>query len=287
MIYKSFSVLSILFLLATGHPKIINRNIKKEDVPATTTLKYKGFTVVFHGFKGYETESDMDLDRPTYQCSFAFCDTSEAILELTNDGNNATLTGALIVKKDTLHLSESLDQRINNSLIQIIPANKNDKFKVSFYYLSRLYEIIDNRIHSEEEVTRFYEEQKTFSEQTEFINLKDSSGYYFRTLPHTSDMEEVTVIDGKIVPEKTPNTPAEAHTEEMLFKKEITRIKKKYNLRDTLVVIPHEYDIIATLTGNKRLYDYSYDSFVFRIDRYHGKKIIESKFIVVGIAYGC
>ncbi|MFC5271629.1 hypothetical protein [Adhaeribacter terreus] len=54
-----------------------------------------------------------------------------------------------------------------------------------------------------------------------------------------------------------------------------------------MVVIPGEYDSVATLTRNKKLYNYGYDAFLFRLQRFSKKKLIETKYIVVSIAYGC
>jgi hypothetical protein len=100
-------------------------------------------------------------------------------------------------------------------------------------------------------------------------------------------MEAITVVDGEIVPVKKRNTKKQVEDEEFRYNKELERIKKKYSLRDTLVVIPGEYDTVATLTKDKKLYGYGYDFFLFKIERYNKNKKIDTKYIVVSIMYGC
>lgn len=191
------------------------------------------------------------------------------------------------IESDTTILSEDLDDRINNTLIQIIPTNKNDMFVVSIGYISSINEIIDERNHSQEDIKYFYDNWKANNEKTKTVPIKDSANYFFRALPHTPDMEEVTVVNGKVVPVKKGNTQEQINYERKFYQDEIVRIKNKYKLKDTLVVIPGEYNTVATLTKNKKLFGYNYDSFLFRIDRYNDKKLLESKYIIVHISYGC
>ena len=93
--------------------------------------------------------------------------------------------------------------------------------------------------------------------------------------------------DGKIEPVKKRNTKEQIDWEKKQLQEEFVRIKKKYQLHDTLVVIPGEYDTVATLTKKGKLFAYGYNSFLFRLERFRNKKRIETKYIVVSIGYGC
>lgn len=264
----------------------------EEKEPRETRLFYPAFEVLFYNFRGYEADRlEYDygdgLRANTYTCQFGGgSDYKEAVL-IYDEPENEDYKEGLKVLKDTLHISEQLfDDRINNTLIRIMPKNKQDRFRLSFCYLSTLYEIIDNRGMSQEELDKRYKSAIRKGEKTSFFSIKDSANYYFRAMPYTPDMVEVTVREGKVVPVKQ-NTPAQLDWEQKQWNEDLNRIKQKYKLRDTLVVIPGEYDITAFLTRENKLFSYGYDAFIFRIERFTNKKLIETKFIVIGIASGC
>jgi len=252
-----------------------------ENITSThaTKIRYNNFSIIFHGFGSsvIQNSAREDVHLPS----------GDIESEYNIESGNRQSKESLILEIDTVFLSEELDERINNTLIQIIPKNKNDRFVISMGYLTSLNEIIDYRNHSQEEVGYFYDNSKAIEEKTKFILIKDSAGYFFRALPHTADMEEVTVVDGKVVPVKKRNTQEQINDEKRFYQDEIKRIKSKYRLKDTLVVIPGEYDVVATLTKNKRLFGYNFESYLFRVDRHQGKNIFETKYILVWISYGC
>ncbi|MBO9702234.1 MAG: hypothetical protein J7604_18640 [Sporocytophaga sp.] len=259
----------------------INDSVFHEDLTLThaTKIRYNNFSVIFHGFgsSAIQNSKGEDVHIPSGYIES----------EYNIESGNTEYKESLILEIDTVFLSEDLDERINNTLIQIIPKNKNDRFVISMGYLTSLNEIIDYRNHSREGVDYFYNNSKAIGEKTKFILINDSANYFFRALPHTADMEEVIVIDGKVVPVKKRNTQKQIRDEKRFYQDEIRRIKSKYRLKDTLVVIPREYDLVATLTKNKKLFGYNFDSFLFRVDRYQGKNIFETKYILVWISYGC
>jgi hypothetical protein len=254
-----------------------------ENVPGETRLRFPDFTVIIRNFKGYESVSS-DFGKG-YQCNFNYCDTSDAYLTYEETEPNY-YKEIMNVRKDTIHLSEDLDNRINNTQFEIIPAHTGDRFKISFYYEAGLNEIIDYRNLSHEEAQRQYDNALRFAETTRSVNLPDSANYFFTALPHTPDMVAVTVEHGELVYAHS-NTPEQINAEAEFYLNELETIKQKYQLRDTLVEIPGEYMTIATLTGNGKNYNYHYNAYVFRIDRYQGRKIVDSKYIHIGIAYGC
>ncbi|MFC5271628.1 hypothetical protein [Adhaeribacter terreus] len=200
----------------------------EENSLKETRLKYPAFEVVIHNFKGYEPalNETHNGDRKYYSQFGGSSDYNEAEL---NDAEqeNEDYTEALIVKKDTLHISEQLfDDRINNTLIQILPKNKNDRFKLSFCYLSTLGEIIDDRKMTREEANKRYKKAARYDEQTQYYSIKDSASFYFRAMPHTPDMEEITVKDGKIVPVKKPNTKRRSIGKRNSCRKSLPELRK-------------------------------------------------------------
>lgn len=251
-----------------------------------TRLRFKNFTLVIHDFKGYEIIGNY-WERAYYGQFGGGSHLNEGVFN-ENEYEDGDYKETLIVLKDTIHLSESLfDNRINNTLFQIIPNNSQYSFKVSYRYLSLLNESIDYRNYTSEELKNYpYADLIQIKEQTPFITLKDSAQYFFRALPHSPDMVEVIVVDGKVVPKKR-NTQEQLDWEQNQVSNELDRIKKKYDLRDTLVVIPGEYYTVLTLTKDNKLFSYMYDSFLFQIECYKNNKLIEKKYVVIYIAYGC
>jgi hypothetical protein len=271
-------------------------NNTSDTLSRETRLRYNDFTVVLHDFDGY---AGMMFERgnsyPYYSDDEAENRSHAQALLNVDERENEGYLKTLVVLKDTVSLYESFgdhgydDNRINNTLLQIVPQNSGDTFKVSFCYLSRLSEIIDSRKYSGEELDALYEqaEARHIDEQTPYVQVRDSAGLYFRALPHMPDMEAVKVINGKITPVKRANTRKQVNEEERQWEREYKRIKKKYSLNDTLVVIPGEYDTVATLTKDKKLYGYEYETFLFRIERFSNGKKAGAKYIAVTILYGC
>jgi hypothetical protein len=193
-------------------------------------------------------------------------------------------------------MSEDLDQRFNNALIHIMSQNKDDAFKITFCYRTRVYEVFDNSSLTSEEMDALtseqinaqYENLLTYHDRTKPFQIKDSAGVYFYLVPHTADMEEITVRDGKIVPVKNRNSDEQNALEQKAVEQDFKRIKKKYHLKDTSVLLNNEYQTTATLTRNKKLFEYIYDAFFIRIDRTDGTgKVLETKYIQIDIQYGC
>jgi hypothetical protein len=231
------------------------------------------------------------MDQETYESENSNWDTTNSIInyhELSlNGGYNPDYCETLIAKQDTLFIGEDLDNRFNNKLIEILPNEKGLNFKLSACYLTSLYEVFDYRNYSNEEIDSLYQSSQNFKDNTQYIPLQDSAQYFFRAFPHTSDLEEVTIKDGKVVTVEEQNTEKQKLSELMYFENELNQIKRKYGLKDTLVIIPMEYDIVATLTKNQQLYNYIYESFLVKIEVFRKKEKIETKYIQIYIMYGC
>ncbi|MDR0873332.1 MAG: hypothetical protein LBN27_07705 [Prevotellaceae bacterium] len=253
-----------------------------------TRLRFPNFNLIIHDFQAY-TEWEKELYWEQDSLDYPF---TKGVYFNKDERDNENYVETLIVTKDTLFLSESWgeeyeDNRINNTLFQILPNNPQDRFEMFYCYLSRLGEGIDDRNYSREELKNFrYEDLIQIKEQTPYYQIKDSARYFFRALPHSPDMEVVTIENGEMV-FPNQNTQEQMDWEQKQYEKEWNRIKKKYHLKDTLVEVPGEYTSVFTLTKDNKLFGYGYDSFLFRIDRYQKKKLVERKYIVIAILYGC
>jgi hypothetical protein len=261
------------------------------EEPKITRIHFPNFEILFHDFMGYGSDrgdgtvsfylpyanEPIDTGRVKWIQSTVYDESSE----------EESYVQYVQTNLDTLFLSEDLDERINNTLIEIVPHAKEDRFRISMCYLSDLYEVIDDRGLTWEQTEKLYAKQERYYEKTKTIGLNDSAQYFFRALPHTPDMVPVDVVDGKVVQLKYNNTAEQIQHEQILYDDEFSRIRAKYSLRDTLVIIPGEYNTVATLTRDRKLYNYTYRSYVFKIDRLIGKKVVETRHIVISIAYGC
>lgn len=253
------------------------------DSEKDTRIKFPDFEVIFYNFRAYDTELSESGDLVFFSY-FAMTNSDEAAFLVRSDSSDEEY---IQTSNDTLILSEDLDERINNTLLEIVPVYHKDQFRVNMYYESTLGQIIDDREMTYQERDSAWEQVIKINEHTPPIHLPDSARYFFRAAPHTPDMIEVTVKDGEIVPVSFNNTEEQIKKEQAYDEQEWERIKTKYALHDTLVEIPGEYITIAPLTDGKKLYGYGYDYYVFEIQRLQNQKIIETVYIRIGIAYGC
>ncbi|WP_018343758.1 hypothetical protein [Cytophaga aurantiaca] len=217
--------------------------------PASFTLQYPSFTICL---KGILVDFDDDYN-------YVGTDEEIAVNPIVN------------VKKDTIFISEQFDSYQYPKLIQIIPKNKNDQFKISYTYTHSIVEALDHRSTklTQERQNKYDYEQ--LSDVLPYTALSDSLRYYFR-LPLDSD---VSISEDQL---KTY--------------KQI--MKKKYQLKDTIVNIPYESEygddtIYIQFTRNSKLFQYGLnDTRYIRIDRIEQGKIKESKyFVILNINGGC
>lgn len=236
-----------------------------------TYLRFPEFDLILHKFYGYYVNSEDNTLVGDYG------------VDLVKD--SLTDTELLVARRDTVKLSEDLDERLNKTLLQLVPKNKDDRFKLSMAYVGHLWEYYDSILYAGD-MERYEKVYHNVRETTKYVKLTDSAQLYFRATPHTADMVPVVVKNGKMVMERS-TTDAEMKAEEQYYTKELDKIKRKYKLRDTLVEYPGEYTYYGNLTGNKRIYGYEYESYIIKIERYRKKKLIETKYVVVSIMYGC
>ncbi|HQQ95501.1 MAG TPA: hypothetical protein PLQ93_13185 [Bacteroidia bacterium] len=262
----------------------------RKEAMHITRIQYPHFGLIIHGMRAYIVIENYNYPDQGPQYFFSF-DTLDARFKpeaWTEEGEQTEKEKEwLIAKTDTLGLSEDLDERMNNTLLQIVPENKADQFRIFFCYLAGLSEVIDERQHNPADLDRLYKQAREYKHMTRFVELRDSAGYYFRSLPHSADMVAVTVKDSQIVALKPPNSPEQQHWEEQYFLSELARVKQKYHMHDTSVVIPGEMDRYANLTRNGKLFNFYYHSYFFRIERLRAGKLIERRMLRISIQYGC
>lgn len=141
-----------------------------------TRIVYPDFELVFHGFAGYDVDREKGVlyDNP-----------GDVELRLA-DGD---IPEALIAKKDTIVLGEFPEYSADNKLLEIIPKNRDDKFKVSMYYKSSLDEVFNNRELNLQEIQKAYKNADKYKEVTKEIALNDSLNF-FRTITLESSTDE-------------------------------------------------------------------------------------------------
>ncbi len=226
-----------------------------------TRLRYPSFTLVIHDFKGYYLEEKGGKRTcGLIESGTAVLNESEKFLNINGEEEeNPDYLETLIVKKDTITLSEELDNYLDGNMVEVIPANRNDNFKLYFAALNGLSEVMDYRNKSEKEIEKFSARAQHFNEPSKYSEISDSALLFFRLGKDFST----------------------------LYEDEVKRIKAKYKLKDTLVVIPGEYDTRIELSKNGKLYAIQYGEYLFKIERYHDNKLVEVKFIMVYQPSGC
>jgi hypothetical protein len=246
----------------------------QKDLLKDTRIDFPGFVVVLHHFRGYVNEYE-DKGEET-EHPVPFFNSGEATVKEERVENHVLELSfrkeTILAKKDTLHLGEDMDERIDNTLIEIIPKDSDDRFKVSFGYEAALDEVIDYSRHKREKWEKLSRNAKSFTTFTSPVTLPDSAAYFFRA---QRDKHE------------DPHSEGRENWDEAYFKKEKAAVKEKYVMLDTGVTIPGEYDRYANLHKGKNLFNFWYRSYLFRIDRINKGKIVETRYLNIGIQYGC
>ena len=76
--------------------------------------------------------------------------------------------------------------------------------------------------------------------------------------------------------------------ENFTSKVDISSIKQKFGLRDTMIEIPHEAGLeYMVFTKNSKLFSMEFSYLRMRINRFSNGKLMETKYVLVGISEGC
>ncbi|MES2806988.1 MAG: hypothetical protein V4619_00075 [Bacteroidota bacterium] len=233
----------------------------KEEI-INTTFSYDGFDVVFHNYSFQETRKNESSGEPEYP---GFAEDTTQIRFVNIDDHFF-----LYPKYDTLTIVEDVFYDLANKLIQIVPKNKADVFKLSISLKQNVDEQFDytkyppTKFKKIAQFDKFFENWRAnairWEGWTNFENIQDSSKYYFR-MP--------------LIREEN----YEKH------------IKAKLNLRDTLVTViePGDYDLELTakfVYKNKPSY-YNLTYALLKIERFSDNKLKATKFIQIWFTEGC
>ncbi|MFT4679212.1 MAG: hypothetical protein ACI84C_001373 [Flavobacteriales bacterium] len=175
-------------------------------------------------------------------------DSAYANIEWSEDEEHAL---GLRAKQDTLKISEDLDNSIGDKYFVIRPHNTLDEFRLSCAIERSTYEVIDYRTQPES----IDHEREVWKDVSPFLELRDSSLCFF------------------VVPLENVNYSA--------------GIKELYNLRDTLVIIPREYSIIAEYTRDGKLFAHWVDNVILRIQRIKPNGVTETKIVIFWLNDSC
>ena len=158
------------------------------------------------------------------------------------------------IRKDTVVIEEWPFNHISGKLVYIEPKNNGERYKVSYSLHKSLLELYDERVikdYDSWDKTRY--RRNWFSK---FKLFRDSAAYYFR-------MPEL--YDGSLE----------------------QNIKKRFEMRDTLIIPPGEMPPVATLMYKAKPIVFDIPEACIRIERYRGRKRIETKYIWVVFTRGC
>lgn len=277
-------------------------NEPEEQFTKRTKLKYDNFDLVIHDFNAFGSERPEfceDCDWQFFPSYDEFENENDPGVEgwFLEDSTGVNLVElCLRVTKDTLHLAEDFghegesDNQLYNTLIQIIPKYKEDTYKISMCYETLLYETLDQKGYIEKEnngtIESFYENHERHREYTTYIPLEEKHKGFFLALPHLPELIETRLVDGVPI-NYDVNYEKQLEQEQKTNDAELKRIKKKYNLTDTLIHVPGEYDTYITLNRGKQLFGYTYENYLFKIERMQGNVRKETKYISVNILSGC
>ena len=234
-----------------------------------TNIHFPDFKVIIHGYKGYEIDS--------YDGEILGLTEKNASLVIDDEHEY------VLARQDTLFLYETMDERIGENIIQILPNTNGDTFKVYSGYIGLIYEQFNVKGMELEAINKAYENSLRINEATKFIALTDIGNLNFKLLP--DDNLGLNLLKDRR--DKETDTIQQQHEKVISLTEEFKKVKQKYGMRDTLVEIPIEFTEYATLTKNGKLFNYVFDSDIFRIEQYRNNTKISTKYIVVKIMYGC
>jgi hypothetical protein len=254
-----------------------------------TRIRFPGYTVILHGFRGFansKIRASYSKKLDSFDDTWAAVDTNEAVL-ITEDAKigNAThknLKELLLAKKDSIHLYETMGQKILNTLIEIVPENKDDRFNLNLRYLASVDEVMGSLSSGSKEKSTLHYDMATTP-----IRFRDSAGYYFNSRPNSPNGVAAILKGRDIVMVNSPYPSEYMNWEEAYFLKEKQIIKTRYQMKDTDFYISSEEDAYANLYKGKKLFYFGPTHYLFRIERIQKHKTPDYKYLVIFIQNGC
>lgn len=257
--------------------------LQDEQIPSTI-IKWGNQSVLFHDFKGIYPYSSGEQNLLYFNYRELNIGKDLEWKDSINESTQETYeVFDFKIFVDTFFLGEDIDMRLDSKWIEFSKPKKGEKYVMSMAYLYSINEVFDHRV-----TPNFnYDSALRFFGHTEYFELEDSASRFFQVGSHSPDMIRVDVVDGELVSLEDPKSPDEIAWEYEYDSTQFSKIKQQYGFSDTSVLIPGEYDTYVSLTKNNKLFTYVYDSFIFKFQRFKGKKCVETKYFVVWIHYGC
>lgn len=255
-----------------------------------TRIRFRNFTLVMQGFVGYH------LPDPNYSGDVSDVDTSALSVnyselyikptELKGDSiENSDYIETLVARKDTIPLIETsdYDYGFSDCLLQFIPNNKDDRFKLSFCYLGVLREVVDWNGKSEAYMDSLYKKTYRRDMQSPYWQIADSAGLNFHLLP-----KKVDSAHSLKRPENRENLADSFYDwSDQYYSLDHYRIKKEFGMHDTNLIIPGECGDSADMAKKGVPYTYDYHTYFIKIERFRNNKKQETKYLKIEIFEDC
>jgi hypothetical protein len=255
MNFRNLKIVSLLLFLIpvlSFNNNNFTSSTQEDQIPADTKLVFPEFTIIIKGYFTANTQLSED------QIIFKYAAPERGLVDTTEIGFilNEDDEPVFFAKKDTLHLYGESGIYIQNKYLQIIPNDKSDKYKVTCWLGESITEqfdqskIIRSDTTSSEDYIKALEtwdkNKVSWYNLVKYKDIKDSSHFY--KMPSVG----VEVFDG---------------------------IKKKMNLRDTLVDLSGESPNIATVVYKEKPCYHGIINYIIQIQRTTKNKVSESKYI--------
>lgn len=238
----------ILYASAYSQPEIEQKN---------TIIIYPEFKVEFINFVGFQLHDPND---GVSWIRLEYPDTSQAYGKFEND------IWSIYPKKDTLDLEERYQGMISNCVMKVIPKEEDEAIRVFYSFEQRIDETYDGRNNTLSHQDLDGKKWLYWERESPYKQIADSSEFFYKIPAPTVYDKDRSTID----PEFIPN------------------LRVEHNLRDTTVIIPGErYRYVDYTDDSQRLFIYTVNRVIIRIDRISKGAILESKYIQVGYIDGC
>lgn len=235
----------------------VNTEILKGHEPASNlAIRFNDYLFTIFDYGTYQSAINFNTGESTYYKADSFYNMQITI----KDYNNYYLS--FPETQDTIKLEEWTFNNLFNSLIKIEPISPkaDEHFKLSIALNESIWEsfLTTGKDRWDESVYEKWaaNEQVKWDGTTRFYPIKDSANYYYRV----PEMESLTEFD---------------------------ELTQKLSLRDTLVVIPGEYDDVSTIVYKNKPCHFLVASGILKIEKYKGTEVKDTKYIKIEFSYGC
>jgi hypothetical protein len=168
------------------------------------------------------------------------------------EGSEHNISNVQIIQKDSTTLYESMDSYNVIKHIKIAAKNTADRFVISLAYGQHIGEVT---AYTKPKSERHFDKQQHWFELTPYKILPDTGGVFLPIFYYNI-----------------------TQAEEIFYR---TAMGKKYGLKDTLMIIPREYDITVNFVKNGRYFTYGLGALYLRVQRFSDGKLAETRYVVI------